>query len=199
MKYYIIAGERSGDLHAGNLIKSIRRLDDQAVVRGFGGDYLREAGTDIAVHYSQLAFMGFVEVIANLNTIARYIKICKEDIIAFKPDVIILVDYGGFNTRIAKFAKANRLKVFYYITPKVWAWNQKRALTLKANVDRMFVILPFEKEFYKKFGWDVDYVGNPVMDAIKSHVPDSTFKQRNRINEPQSVVAIITRSRMQVL
>ena len=166
MKYYIIAGERSGDLHGSNLIKALLKNDSKALLRGFGGDYMKHAGMELVAHYSQLAFMGFVAVIANLSKISKLLKACRRDILEFKPDVIVLIDYAGFNMRIAKFAKANGLKVYYYISPKVWAWNTSRAWKLKANVDRMFCILPFEKDFYKQFEWDVDYVGNPVLDAV---------------------------------
>jgi lipid-A-disaccharide synthase len=199
MRYYIIAGERSGDLHAGNLVKAIRKLDSSAEFKGFGGDYMKEGGVAITTHYSQMAFMGFAEVVANLNKISSFLKACKQDILDYQPDVIILVDYGGFNLRIAKFAKKNGLKVFYYITPKVWAWNQKRAYSIKANVDRMFVILPFEKDFYKKFNWDVDYVGNPVLDAIKQHKPDNEFLQKYSVESTRTVVALLPGSRKQEL
>jgi lipid-A-disaccharide synthase len=199
MRYYLIAGERSGDLHAGNLVKAIRRREPESIFKGFGGDYMKGAGVDISVHYAQLAFMGFAEVVANLNKISGFIKQCREDILDFKPDVVVLVDYGGFNTRIAKFAKKNGLKVFYYITPKVWAWYQKRALTLKKNVDRMFVILPFERDFYRKFDWDVDYVGNPVLDAIKEHTPDQDFLSKNKFADNTSVIALLPGSRKQEL
>lgn len=198
-RYYIIAGERSGDLHASNLIKAIKTYDPNGEFRGFGGDYMQQAGAQLTVHYRELAFMGFAEVLANINKIRRNIRICKEDIQSFKPDVIILVDYGGFNTRIAKFAKAQGFRVFYYITPKVWAWNQSRALTLKANVDRMFVILPFEKVFYKKYGWEVDYVGNPVLDAVKAHVRDEKFAEKNQFDKTRPIVALLPGSRKQEL
>jgi lipid-A-disaccharide synthase len=199
MRYYIIAGERSGDLHAGNLAKSIKKFDETAHFKGFGGEYMKEAKVELTVHYSELAFMGFAEVLANLNKISKLIKICKDDILQYKPNVIVLVDYGGFNTRIAKWAKKNSLKVFFYITPKVWAWYQSRALTLKKNVDRMFVILPFEKDFYKKFDWDVDYVGNPVLDAIKLHKPTASFLKENNFQEGKPIVALLPGSRKQEL
>ena len=199
MRYYIIAGERSGDLHAGNLVKAIAQKDPSSVFKGFGGDYMKGAGVQLTVHYRELAFMGFAEVVANLNKISRNIKICKNDILEFHPDVVILVDYGGFNTRIAKFAKKKNIRVFYYITPKVWAWYQKRALTLKKNVDRMFVILPFEKEFYKKFDWDVDYVGSPVLDAVRAHQRDTLFVKKNNFDESKPVIAFLPGSRKQEL
>jgi lipid-A-disaccharide synthase len=199
MRYYVIAGERSGDLHGGNLVKAIKKLDQNASFKGFGGDYMKNEGVALTIHYRDLAFMGFAEVVANMNKIFKNIRICKEDILTFKPDVVILVDYGGFNTRIAKFCKKQNLKVFFYITPKVWAWYQKRALTLKNNVDRMFVILPFEKDFYKKFNWEVDYVGNPVLDAVKAHKPDPDFLQRNNFKDGKQIVALLPGSRKQEL
>lgn len=173
MRYYLIAGERSGDLHGGNLIASLKQYDSDAVFRGLGGDYMSDEGMELVTHYRQLAFMGFAEVIANLKTIARKLKETKTDILNWKPDVVVLIDYPGFNLRIAHFAKQNGIRVFWYISPKVWAWNQRRALKLKACVDRMFVILPFEKEFFKKYNWDVDYVGNPVLDAVREFQADS--------------------------
>ncbi|HYF68842.1 MAG TPA: lipid-A-disaccharide synthase [Ohtaekwangia sp.] len=199
MRYYFIAGERSGDLHTGNLAKAILKYDSEATMRGFGGEYMRGAGIDVAVDYNEMAVMGFWEVLMNLNKISRYIKRCKEDILQFKPDVVILIDYGGFNKRIAAFAKQKNIRTFYYISPKVWAWNQNRAWKLKAIVDRMFVILPFEKEFYKKFNWDVDYVGNPVLDAVKAHSPAVDFKVRHNIDPTLPLVALLPGSRKQEL
>lgn len=199
MKFYCIAGERSGDLHGGNLIKSIKRIVPQAAFSGFGGDYMQSAGMDVVVHYRELAFMGFAEVLANLRTISKKLKQCQQDILKYKPDVIILIDYAGFNMRIAKFAKRHGIKVFWYISPKVWAWNQSRALKLKANVDRMFVILPFEKAFFEKYDWDVDYVGNPVLDAVKAHQPDEKFLSKNNFDKNTSLVALLPGSRKQEL
>jgi lipid-A-disaccharide synthase len=197
MKYFIIAGERSGDLHAGNLARALKRFDPDATMRGFGGEYMQSAGVDLAVHYRDIAVMGFWEVITSLRKISRYLNLCKQEIVAFQPDVIVLVDFGGFNKRIAAWAHERSIKVFYYISPKVWAWNQKRALKLKATVDRMFVILPFEKTFYRKFDWDVDYVGNPVLDAIKSHQRDDGFLQRHSIPTDAPLVALLPGSRKQ--
>lgn len=199
MKYYLIAGERSGDLHAGNLVKALSAYDQQAEFRGVGGENMKSGGAELTIHYSELAFMGFMEVIANMRKISRYMEQCKKDILLYQPDVLILVDYGGFNTRMAKWAKKQGLRVFYYITPKVWAWYQKRALTLKKNVDRMFVILPFEKDFYKKFDWDVDYVGNPVLDAIKAHQPDPRFIEKNLFDANKPIIALLPGSRKQEL
>ena len=195
MRYYLIAGERSGDLHGGNLIRAIRKNDPEFTGRGFGGNDMRDAGMELTMHYDQMAFMGFLRVIANLGTIKEIMKKCKADILAYKPDVVVLIDYGGFNMRIAKFAKENGLKVFFYISPKVWAWNTKRAWKLKASVDRMFCILPFEKDFYKKFDWDVDYVGNPVLDAIKKFKPDPEFLKKNGLSKDRKIVALLPGSR----
>jgi lipid-A-disaccharide synthase len=199
MRYYIIAGERSGDLHGGNLVKALKRLDSQAVFRGFGGDDMKAQGVDLFVHYREMAFMGFVALITNVFKIFRYIARCKEDIRSFKPNVIITIDYGGFNRRIAKFGRVNNIPVFYYIPPKVWAWYQRRAWELKKNVTRMFVILPFEKEFFKRYGMDVDYVGNPVLDAIKGFKPDPGF--RDLINKigGKKIIALLPGSRVMEL
>jgi lipid-A-disaccharide synthase len=195
MRYYIIAGERSGDLHGGNLIKALRARDPEAVVRGFGGGSMKEAGAELAVHYDELAFMGFITLIANYTTIRRMLKFCKDDILSFKPDVVILIDYGGFNRRIAKFTKPLSIRTFYYIPPKVWAWYQSRAKELKANVDRMFVILPFEKEFFKKYDFEVDYVGNPVLDAIKAFHADADFVAKQGFESAKPIVALLPGSR----
>lgn len=195
MKYYLVAGERSGDLHGGNLLRALRTHDVNLVARGFGGDEMRAAGMELTVHYNQLAFMGFTAVIANLGTIRKLIRRCKEDIQQFKPDVIILIDYAGFNMRIARFAKERNIRVFYYISPKVWAWNTKRAWKLKAVVDRMFCILPFEKEFFRKFSWDVDYVGNPVLDAIKSFQRNPDFLEKHQLTKGKKIIALLPGSR----
>ncbi len=195
MKYYIIAGERSGDLHAGNLIKSLRKYDDNVLVRGFGGEYMKEAGADVVVHYKEMAYMGFVEVLKNLGTISKYVIRCKKDILQFKPDAVILIDYAGFNQRITGFAKEKGFTVFYYITPKVWAWYQRRALQLKRTVHKMFVILPFEKDFFSRYNCEAEYVGNPVLDAIKAHHADSAFLQKNDLLTSSPIVALLPGSR----
>lgn len=195
-KLYIIAGERSGDLHGSNLTRALLARDSSLKIRGFGGDEMKKAGVDVFVHYDQLAFMGFVALITNLFTIFKFIALCKKDIDQFKPEAIILIDYGGFNRRIAKYGKEKGIKVFYYIPPKVWAWYQSRAFELKRNVDRLFVILPFEKQFFKeKCNWDVDYVGNPVLDAIKSFKADPDFVAKNGIDQSKKVVALLPGSR----
>jgi lipid-A-disaccharide synthase len=199
MRYYIIAGERSGDLHGSNLVTAIKKLDCHAIFRGFGGEYLQKAGVELFVHYAKFAVMGFAEILLNILKIAGYLRKCREDILAYNPDVIILIDYAGFNRQIARFGKKKNIKVFYYITPKVWAWNQGRAHQLKANVDRMFVILPFEKDFYKKFNWDVDYVGNPVLDAVKAHQRDENFLLKTNLNPTTPIIALLPGSRKQEL
>jgi lipid-A-disaccharide synthase len=199
MRYYLIAGERSGDLHGGNLVKALKQHDPTGIFKGFGGEYMQQAGMDLTVHYGDMAFMGFVEVLMNLRTISKYMKRCRQDILTFKPDVVILIDYAGFNRQIASFCKKNGIKVFYYISPKVWAWRQKRALHLKRTVDHMFVILPFEKDFFKKFDWEVDYVGNPVLDAVKSFQPDNAFLKKHKLNSDQPLVALLPGSRKQEL
>ena len=173
MKYYIIAGEASGDLHGSNLIREIKKLDRQAVFRCWGGDLMQAAGAELVKHYRELAFMGFTEVIMNLPTILRNLKNCKEDILAFKPDTLVLIDYPGFNLRIAKWAKQQQLRVVYYISPQVWAWKESRVKTIKACVDKMLVILPFEKEFYKKWNYDVEYVGHPLVEVVDNFVVNS--------------------------
>lgn len=195
MKYYLIAGERSGDLHGGNLIKELKMLDADAEFRGFGGDYMERAGMRLVVHYSALAFMGLLALITNARTILQRMKQCKSDILGFRPDVVILIDYGGFNRKIATFCKRRDIRVFYYISPKVWAWYSRRALELKRDVTRMFCILPFEKDFFKTYGWDVDYVGNPVLDAIKAFrsTPHSAIHQHRF--EKKKTVALLPGSR----
>lgn len=191
MKYYLIAGERSGDLHGGNLIHSLKALDTEAVFRGFGGDHMERAGMKLVVHYSTMAFMGLVALVTNARTIMLRLRQCKSDILAFQPHVVILIDYGGFNRKIAAFCKLRNIKVFYYISPKVWAWYPRRALELKRNVTRMFCILPFEQDFYKTYGWDVDYVGNPVLDAIKAFRPAPRFlTDRGRFPKNKTVALL---------
>lgn len=199
MRYYIVAGERSGDLHGSNLVKAIKKIDPSSEFRGFGGEFMQQAGVELAVHYSEMAFMGLAELITNANKIKKYISLCKRDITAHKPDVIILIDYGGFNLAIARFGKKNGNKIFYYIPPKYWAWYEKRALWLKPYVDRLFVILPFEKEFFKKFNWDAEYVGNPVLDAVKAHVANHNFPGEPKGQALLPDIALLPGSRKQEL
>lgn len=166
MRYYIIAGEASGDLHGGNLIRQIRQQDPNAVVKAWGGDQMQAAGATLVRHIRDLAFMGFVEVIKHLRTILNNISFCKKDILDFKPDVLVLIDYPGFNLRIARWAKTQGIKVAYYISPQVWAWKEGRVKEIRQNVDKMLVILPFEEEFYKKWNFKVTYVGHPLVEVI---------------------------------
>jgi lipid-A-disaccharide synthase len=176
MNYYIISGEASGDLHASNLIKGLKKQDKDAHFRCWGGDLMEREGAVVVKHYRELAFMGFSEVVMNLKTILGNIRFCKEDILEHRPDVLILVDYPGFNLRIAKFAKENNIRVFYYISPQIWAWKQSRVKIIKQYVEKMFVILPFEKGFYSKFSYDVDFVGHPLLDAIEQQEKELAVK-----------------------
>jgi len=172
MKYYIIAGEASGDLHGSNLIKELRKADPATEVRCWGGDLMAAAGGTLVKHYKDLAFMGFVEVLSNLRTIFRNLEFCRQDIRAYQPDALILVDYPGFNLRIAKWAHRQGLKVIFYISPQVWAWKENRVRAIKENVDKMLVILPFEKEFYRRWDYEVEYVGHPLVEVIDSFRAD---------------------------
>jgi lipid-A-disaccharide synthase len=168
MNYYIIAGEASGDLHGSNLVKELRLLDAAADIRCWGGDKMEAAGGKLVMHYRQLAFMGFVEVIKNLRTIFKNLAFCKKDITAYRPDVLILVDYPGFNLRIAKWAKQQGFKIVYYISPQVWAWKENRVKMMKQCIDKMLVILPFEKDYYQnKWNWAVEYVGHPLVQVVE--------------------------------
>ncbi|WP_158797636.1 lipid-A-disaccharide synthase [Pedobacter sp. L105] len=196
MKYYLVAGEASGDLHGANLMKALKEKDAKASFRYFGGDKMKAEGGDLAKHYSELAFMGFTEVVLNLQTILRNMKTCKADIQAYAPDVLILIDYFGFNAKIAAFAKEKGIKVFYYISPKVWAWNQKRVLKIKMIVDKMFCILPFEVDFYREWGMEVDYVGNPLLDEKSAFVPNEDFRQKNNLGDTE-IIALLPGSRKQ--
>lgn len=200
MKYYIISGEASGDLHGSNLMKELKILDPAAEFRIWGGDMMQEQGGELVKHYRELAFMGFAEVLKNIGTILKNIKFCLEDIQQYKPDVLILIDYPGFNLRIAKKLKAiSDTKIFYYISPQVWAWKKSRVHTIKKVVDKMFVILPFEKEFYAKFGYEVEFVGHPLLDAMKNlpEINKKTFLEKENIPADKSIIAILPGSRKQ--
>ncbi|RAV99914.1 lipid-A-disaccharide synthase [Pseudochryseolinea flava] len=199
MRYYIIAGERSGDLHGGNLVKSIKQRDLNAEFRGFGGEYMEAAGVQLAVHYKEMAIMGLFELLTNMNKIAKFIKRCKVDIDQYNPDVIILIDYGGFNLQIAKHGKRTGKLVYFYIPPKYWAWYSKRAKWLKPHVDRLFVILPFEKDFFKRYDWEAHYVGNPVLDAVKAHRSNDDFLAKHNFTDPGKLIALLPGSRKQEL
>ena len=196
MKYYLVAGEASGDLHGGNLMKALKAEDGEAVFRYFGGDKMQAEGGELVKHYAEMAFMGFTEVVLNLRTIFKNLKACKDDILYWKPDVLILIDFPGFNLKIAEFAKANGIKVCYYISPKVWAWNQKRVLRIKRVVDHMFCILPFEVDFYREWGMKVDYVGNPLLDEIAQFEPDANFRANNGLGD-EKIIALLPGSRKQ--
>ena len=167
MKYYLIAGEASGDLHGSNLIRQIKAQDPAADIRCWGGDLMQQAGGNVVKHYKELAFMGFVEVVMNLRTILRNIEFCKEDVSDFKPDVLVLIDYPGFNLRMAKWGKAQGYRTVFYISPQVWAWKENRVKQIKQTVDKMLCILPFEKAFYDKWNYPAEYVGHPLVEVIK--------------------------------
>jgi len=195
-KLYIISGERSGDIHASNLVRAMHQLDSTIQFRGMGGTYSQEAGVDLAVNYSEVALMGFLEVVLGFRKVLKYLKIVKDDLNTFQPDALILVDYGGFNMKIAAFAKEKGIPVHYYIPPKVWAWNQKRALKLKAITDQIYSILPFEPDFFRRFEMDVEYVGNPLFDEIKKFTPHEFFFQKNELSYAP-IIALLPGSRKQ--
>jgi len=200
MKYYIISGEASGDLHGSNLMKELKILDSAAEFRIWGGDMMKEQGGVLVKHYRELAFMGFAEVLKNIGTILKNIKFCIEDVQQYKPDVLILIDYPGFNLRIAKKLKAiSDTKIFYYISPQVWAWKKSRVHTIKKVIDKMFVILPFEKEFYKEFGYEVEFVGHPLLDAMKNlpEINREEFLKKENIPSDKPIIAILPGSRKQ--
>lgn len=200
MNFYIIAGEASGDLHAANLMSELKKLDVQASFRCWGGDRMKREGAVLVKHYRDLSFMGFAQVIMNLRTILKNISFCKADLVEHRPDVLILVDYPGFNLRIAEFAKQQGIRVFYYISPQVWAWKPSRVEKIKRFIDRMFVILPFEKEFYRKYNYDVDFVGHPLLDAIEQHKNKSGDREewfRNNNLPGNPVIALLPGSRRQ--
>ena len=199
MKYYIIVGEASGDLHGSNLMKALAIEDPHAEFRFWGGDLMQSVGGTLVKHYRDLAFMGFAEVIKNLRTILNNIKFCKKDILEFAPDVLILIDYPGFNMRIAEFAKAKDIGVHYYISPQIWAWKENRINKIKRDVDQMYVILPFEKDFYeKKHSFPVHFVGHPLLDAIsnREQVSINNFRIENKLND-KPIIALLPGSRKQ--
>jgi len=202
MQYYIIAGEASGDLHGSNLIKELRLLDSMADIRCWGGNKMEAAGAILVKHYKELAFMGFAEVIKNLPTIFKNLDFCKKDIFAYKPDALILIDYPGFNLRIAAWAKQRGIRVIYYISPQVWAWKESRVKGIKKSVDKMLVILPFEKEFYKKWNYEVEYVGHPLVQVIDEFKLQyfneaSVYKAASFPNNGVNIIALLPGSRKQ--
>lgn len=200
MKYYIIAGEASGDLHGSKLIDAIFKNDPEAKIRAWGGDKMQAAGAVLIKHYSELAFMGFAEVISNISIILSNMKFCKKDICAFNPDVVIFIDYPGFNLPIAKFVKSKGFKTVYYISPQIWAWKEKRIHTIKKVVDKMMVILPFEKTFYQKWNYEVEYVGHPLIEIIDQY-KHTTNKDEviNSLGIPsgKKIIALLPGSRKQ--
>ncbi len=196
MKYYLIAGEASGDLHGSNLVKALQKEDPAAEIRAWGGDLMSEAGATVVKHYRDLAFMGFLEVVKNLRTIMRNFRFCKSDVLAFQPDVLILIDYPGFNLRMAKWAKSQGIRVFYYISPQLWAWHSSRVHQIKANVERMFVILPFETDFYRQYDYEVDFVGHPLLDVIADRPHNPALLSELRLNN-DPIIALLPGSRRQ--
>ena len=197
MKYYLIAGERSGDTHAARLLHELKQQDAAADFRYWGGEQMQAEGGQLVRHYRELAVMGMWETATSILKFRRYLKECQQDILAYRPDVLVLVDYGGFNMRMAAWAKAHGIRVFYYISPKIWAWNQGRNEKIKAYVDRMFVILPFEEEFYQQFDYQVDYIGNPTADDVAAFQPDPDFRERNGLDADRKIIAILPGSRKQ--
>jgi len=198
MKYFIIAGEPSGDLHGSNLIRGIISADSQAQIQCWGGELMQSAGGNLLMNYRKLAFMGFVTVLFNLRTIAKNMSLCKKQILEYKPDVVILIDYPGFNLRIAKFTKSLGIKVIYYISPKIWAWNESRIGKIKAFVDSMYIIFPFEVDFYRKHNFEVEYHGNPLVDEIERKKLDLSNKTDLRKSlglDERPVIALLAGSR----
>ena len=199
MKYYVIAGEASGDLHGSNLMKALYKEDPNAAIRFWGGDLMQNVGGTLVKHYRELSFMGFIEVVFNLKTILNNIKICKKDIQEFQPDVLIFIDYPGFNMRIAKWAKELGMKTHYYISPQIWAWKENRITDIKRDVDKMYVILPFEKDYYeKKHDYPVEFVGHPLIDAIQNRttVDEVAFRKKYYLDE-KPIIALLPGSRKQ--
>lgn len=197
MKYYLIAGERSGDTHAAHLLHELKEQDPAADFRYWGGDQMQVEGGHLVRHYRELAVMGFWETATSLLKFRGYLKECQRDILAYQPEVLILVDYGGFNLRMAAWAKAHGVRVFYYISPKIWAWNQSRVEKIKALVDKMFVILPFEEEFYQRFDYKVAYIGNPTADQVADFRPDPGFVQQHGLDPQKPIIAVLPGSRKQ--
>ncbi len=197
MKLYIIAGEASGDLHGSNLIRALRSQQDELNIRCWGGDMMEESGAVLVKHYKDLAFMGFIEVIINIRTIAKNLSFCKKDIAEFQPDAIILIDYPGFNMRIAEWAAKRGIRIFYYISPQIWAWKENRIHKIKRDVNKMFVVLPFEKEFYHKHSYEVDFVGHPLLDVISASAKNpERFITENGL-EQKPIIALLPGSRKQ--
>ena len=202
MKYYLIVGEASGDLHASNLMRSLKKYDENAEFRFFGGDLMQAVGGTLVKHYKDMAYMGFIPVLLHLRTIFRNMSLCKSDIVEWKPDVLILIDYPGFNLKIAKYIKQHTdIPVYYYISPKIWAWKEYRIKDIKRDIDKMFSILPFEIEFYKKHGYPICYVGNPSVDSVSAYLDANPYDRESFIKEnglsDKPIVAILAGSRKQ--
>lgn len=202
MKYYLIIGEASGDLHASNLMRSLKKYDENAEFRFFGGDLMQAVGGMLVKHYKDMAYMGFIPVLLHLRTIFRNMSLCKSDIVEWKPDVLILIDYPGFNLKIAKYIKQHTdIPVYYYISPKIWAWKEYRIKDIKRDIDKMFSILPFEIEFYKKHDYPICYVGNPSVDSVSAYLDANPYDRESFIKEngfsDKPIVAILAGSRKQ--
>lgn len=202
MKYYLIVGEASGDLHASNLMRSLKKYDENAEFRFFGGDLMQAVGGTLVKHYKDMAYMGFIPVLMHLRTIFRNMSLCKSDIVEWKPDVLILIDYPGFNLKIAKYIKQHTdIPVYYYISPKIWAWKEYRIKDIKRDIDKMFSILPFEIEFYKKHDYPICYVGNPSVDSVSAYLDANPYDRESFIKEnglsDKPIVAILAGSRKQ--
>lgn len=200
MKYYFIVGEASGDLHASNLMRALKEKDAQAEFRFLGGDLMQAVGGTLVKHYKEMAFMGFVTVLLHLPTILRNLSACKADILSWQPDVVILVDYPGFNLKIAAFTKKYGIPTYYYISPKIWAWKEGRIKQIKKNIDELFSILPFEVDFYRKHQYPIHYVGNPCVDAIKAFKAQykeekTAFYQKNNLTLDKPIIALLAGSR----
>lgn len=197
MKYYILAGEPSGDLQGAALVQALRHADAAAMVRAWGGDLMEKAGAKVVKHYRDLAFMGFVEVVKNLPTILRNFRTAKSDILAFQPDCLILIDYPGFNLRMATWAKKQGILVYYYISPQLWAWHTSRVKVIRDSVERMFVIFPFEADFYKKHGVEVTFIGHPLAAVIEQHIAPADFFEKNNLTNGEPIIALLPGSRRQ--
>lgn len=196
MKYYLIAGEASGDLHGSNLIKALHHIDPQAQIRCWGGDLMQSAGAELVKHYRHTAYMGFAEVIKHLPAIWRNLRFCRQDLAAFQPDALILIDYPGFNLRIAPFAKQQKYRAFYYISPQVWAWKARRVEQMQRNIEKLYAILPFEVDFYRQHGWhEVEFMGHPLLDAI--HAPAAISDKPDYYSATEPIVALLPGSRTQ--
>lgn len=195
-KIYIISGERSGDMHAGNLVHALKSQDSKLQFRGMGGQYSEEAGVHLALDYAEVSVMGFAEVVFGFRKVLKALALIKKDLLTYQAEALVLVDFGGFNMKLAAFATQHGIPVHYYIPPKVWAWNQKRALTLKVNTTQVYSILPFEPPFFAKFGMQVQYVGNPLLDEIKKFIPHDFFYQKNELSY-QPIIALLPGSRAQ--